>query len=225
MRLARRQRGLWASGLSLGLVVMSVGGCGLRYGGSSQDKVLAELRGQNAALRERVAGLERERDELVVKLESRAASAAGTATSSGTDAELAAQVAAAMPAVVGVEIDGLSGLNPRDGRKVIVYVLPRDGRGRFTQVVGKLAVRVLVREGAPGGGSTPEREVGKVELSPAQLRDAYRSGFAGTNYMVEVDIGTAGQSVGNATLVMRAELTDLLAGRTHEAVRERAAIR
>lgn len=225
MRQATRQKGLWTTGLALGLAAVSAGGCGLRYGGSSQDKVLAELREQNATLRERVAGLESERDELQVKLGAQAASAAGRTGTANGDAALAAQIASAMPAVVGVEIDGLSGPSPRDARKVIVYVLPRDGRGRFTQVVGKLAVRVLVREGAPGSGSTPEREVGKVELSPAQLRDAYRSGFAGTNYMVEVDIGAAGHSVGNATLVMRAELTDLVTGRTHEAVRERAAIR
>jgi hypothetical protein len=136
---------------------------------------------------------------------------------------LAAQIASAMPAVVGVEIDGLSGPSPRDARKVIVYVLPRDGRGRFTQVVGTLAVHVLVREDAAADGSAAERKIASLELSPGQLRDAYRSGFTGTNYMIEVDVGDAGQSPGNATLVMRAQLTDLLTGKTHEAVRERAA--
>lgn len=192
----------------LGLTAVGVGGCGLRYGGSSQDKVLADLRGQNAELRERVAGLERERDELVVKL----GAGAQPGGAGAADAALAAQIAAAMPAVVGVEIDGISGPAPREPGKVVVYVLPRDGRGRFTQVVGTLAVRVFVREG------TEEREVGGVELSPAQLRDAYRSGFAGTNYMIEVDVGEAKPG---ATLVMRAELMDLLTGKRHEAMRER----
>jgi hypothetical protein len=188
------------------------GGCGLRYGGSSQDKVLADLRGQNAELRERVAGLERERDELVVKLGAGAAGVSSSPARASADAALAAQVAAAMPAVVGVEIDGISGPSPRDPQKVVVYVLPRDGRGRFTQVVGSLGVRVLVREGES------EHEVGRAELSPVQLRDAYRSGFAGTNYMIEVD---AGEAKPGATLVMRAELVDLLTGKRHEAVRER----
>lgn len=223
MRQATRQKGLWTTGLALGLAAVSAGGCGLRYGGSSQHKVLAELREQNATLRERVAGLESERDELQVKLGAQAASAAGRTGTANGDAALAAQIASAMPAVVGVEIDGLSGPSPRDARKVIVYVLPRDGRGRFTQVVGTLAVHVLVREDAAADGSAAERKIASLELSPGQLRDAYRSGFTGTNYIIEVDVGDAGQSPGNATLVMRAQLTDLLTGKTHEAVRERAA--
>jgi hypothetical protein len=191
--------------------------CGLRYGGSSQDKVLANLRGENATLREQVTNLEREREEWRVKaLANAATSGALPAASPATDeaAQLAAQVAAALPAVVALEVDALSGPAPRDPSKFIVYVQPRDGRGRFTQVVGRLTVRVLAQDPV-------ERELARADLSPIELRDAYRSGFVGTNYTIELPMSAA-NAQDASSLLIRAELTDLLTGQTHRAERTRS---
>jgi hypothetical protein len=198
--------------------------CGLRYGGSSQDKVLANLRGENATLREQVTNLEREREEWRVKALANAATfSALPIASPATDeaAQLAAQVAAALPAVVALEVDALSGPAPRDPSKFIVYVQPRDGRGRFTQAVGRLTVRVLSRPAADATNSPTDVELARADLAPVQLRDAYRSGFTGTNYAIELPVAAAITSDAS-TLLIRAELTDLLTGQTHRAERVRA---
>ncbi len=198
-------------------------GCGLRYGGSSQDKVLATLRDENANLRERVAGLEREREELVVRASAVIQASSGAANvTSASSADLASQIAQALPAVVSIEIDSLSGPSVRDPQRptVNVYIIPKDGRNRFTQVVGSLVVEALWQASDPK--QTPDMlnttSLGSVELSPLQVREAYRSGFGGTNYMVELPVQAADRAMLNSgRLVLRARLTDLLTGKTHEA--------
>jgi hypothetical protein len=195
--------------------------CGLRYGGSSQDKVLADLRGQNAALRERVTGLERERDEWRVKA---LASAQPTSLDPPSPAapDAAAQIAAALPAVVALEIDALSGPVPRDPSKFIVYVQPRDGRGRFTQVVGRMTVQVFSRRAADGSTApNPPAELARVDLAPVQLRDAYRSGFTGTSYAIELPLTTS-PAPDSSEFLIRAEFIDLLTGQAHRAQRTRS---
>lgn len=173
--------------------LLLLAGCNLRIGGSEGlDKVADDLRAQNHSLRDELAAAEAERDELRAKL---------AALSRDT-----AEVAEATPRIAGIELDSLSGLSP-DGKSFLFYVRPYDGRRRFLQAVGELTLTVE-REGSPIAGP--------LVLSPAQLRDAYRSGFTGTHYSAELPApahGLAGE------LTLRAALNDAATGLTHSATR------
>jgi len=179
-------------------VLLLVPSCGIRFGGNkSAEQAAAALREENAKLRDRIAGLEAQTAELTTKLaEARHAGAA--------------RVSLAAPSLASIEIEPISGPMPRRApTRVSVYIRPLDGRGRFMQAVGTLRVAVLA------GGS----EIGTAELSPEQLRDAYRSGFAGTAYVADVPIPTGGLPPG--PLTMRATLTDAASGREFSAERVR----
>ena len=98
------------------------------------------------------------------------------------------------------------------GGEMQLYVQPVDGLGRFVQLVGHLTVHVGV---LPATGDA--RTLGHVDLSPAELRDAYRSGITGTHYTIEIpleDPGAAG-SVCDA----RVHYVDGRTGRRFEAHR------
>ena len=123
--------------------------------------------------------------------------------------------------LVSIEIDRLSGWVPGDPAAPVrgwaAYVRTLDGRGRALQVSGTLTLEV--RDDA---GVLLARRV----LGPAELRDAYRSSFAGTHYVVEgAAAGAAGDNAEalaraaarRATLMFRATLTDGVTGVTHEA--------
>jgi cell division protein FtsB len=178
--------------------VLVLSSCGIRFGGNkSAEQAAAALREENAKLRDRVTRLEAQAAELTTKL--------AEAQNAGN-----AQAALAAPALASIEIESISGPMPRRApTRVSVYVRPLDGRGRFMQAVGTLRVTVLA------GGS----ELGSVELNPEQLREAYRSGFAGTAYVADVPVPPGGLPLGPIT--MRATLTDAASGRDFSAERVR----
>ncbi|MCH2134278.1 MAG: bZIP transcription factor [Phycisphaerales bacterium] len=95
---------------------------------------------------------------------------------------------AEIPVVTSIVIDGTSGRRSEpDGagqRPLEVHVKAFDGRRRPIQLAGRLRVQVTrLAEGQP------PVEVAAVDLSPAELRDAWRGGFmGGTTWMVSVPV-------------------------------------
>lgn len=172
-------------------------------GNQSLSAVNDELRTRNQALAKQVSDLERERDELKIKL----AEANGAAK-----APLPREVTEALPRVTTIELDSLSGLETRGGTKrAVLYVTPTDGRGRFAQLVGTLTADVTYLP-SPQAAVSP-RTLATVTLSPTQLRDAYRSNFTGTHYTIELDLPHDTPESGDVTL--RAHFTDALTGQVH----------
>ncbi|MBL8877280.1 MAG: hypothetical protein JNM86_15930 [Phycisphaerae bacterium] len=200
------------------LVTLSVVVTGCRTGGESSGDV---LRKQNLELQSQVAQLQKDASELRAKL-AELVGAGGTGKSP--------EIAEATPRVASIEIDFLSGPTadastpPQSDRNrtVAVYIKPLDGRGRFIQATGKLTVEVSrlasLNQGGPGATDTPARLLGSRTLEPLQLRDAYRAGFTGTYYVVDIpvqasDVQPPGQ------LLLRAQFADAITGASFEASR------
>ncbi len=186
--------------------VGALGGCtvgGQRSVSAENDRLRREI----IALQDQVATLRGEQAELRIKL--------GEATRAGVLLQ-DAEALAALPVCVGVGIDSGSGPAPFDAQpgRVVVSFVPVDGRGRFVQVAGTARAEVLaLPAGVEPGASGEPRRVGVVTLSPAQVRDAYRDGFGGARY--EVDVLADPEAVRGRTLVLRVELADALTKRVH----------
>jgi hypothetical protein len=94
-------------------------------------------------------------------------------------------IAEFVPQVVDISVGRLSHARDldRDGRPdtLMVYVHPRDSRGRFIQMVGEVRINAII---------LPEAEdaitIGRERFGPGEVRDAYRSGITGTHYAIEV---------------------------------------
>lgn len=135
------------------------------------------LRGQVLDLEDDAADLRHRVGELEAQL------AAANAVPEDVDPAVRANT----PRVATLEISRLSHVRWDEAdptaATLVLYVEPADGRGRFLQVAGRLAVNVAV---LPAGGAA--RTIGSAALGPAELRAAYRSGFTGTHYTVEIPI-------------------------------------
>lgn len=206
----------WGVMMVAGLAGSVVMGGGCQIGGSStQGKENNRLREQVQTLTAQVDQLTKERDDLAGKLaEAARVGGVGSGGSGGSVGSMNAQVMEAMPRVQKLEIDSLSGLRPtltsRPGsaaESVVVYVVPRDGRGRFMQVAGELRVRARVLRGGA--------EIASVErkLNPIEVRDAYRSGVMGTHYEVEMKFDAPVKREGNEGHEIQAEFVDGVTGR------------
>jgi hypothetical protein len=137
----------------------------------------ARLRSEAIALRDQVQSLERANAELHLQMEAAAGEPAGV------DPE----IIEITPPVVSNDIDRLSHSRDAKGEgridTLVVYVRSTDGRGRFTQMTGRLAVDAMVT-----GPSTEPASIGRITLTPTQVRDAYRSSVMGTHYTVELPV-------------------------------------
>ena len=96
-------------------------------------------------------------------------------------------IRAVIPHVISLSIEKLSFARDTDGDGkpdlLTLYIKPTDGRGRFEQLVGTLsAAATLIPQNAE------PVSIGRVQLTPAQVRDAYRSSITGTHYTVELPI-------------------------------------
>lgn len=173
-----------------------------RVGGYSKPERENEtLRKDVKSLSEQLALATAERDELRIKLRHAVEPSAGTP---------AADVLAATPKIVALEIDSFSGYVPADERQpatgIVAYIRTLDGRRRFTQAVGTLTVEIWNKPTAFDSGDAP---ISRVTLGPTQLREAYRSSLTGTHYAVELlfpsplvrDQGLADGAVLRATYV------------------------
>ncbi len=182
-------------------------GCAGRSVSAENDR----LRRDRHDLTQRVTLLEKEREELKAKLaeESRARSGA-----------LPAEALEAIPRCVALDIGAFSGLFPPDASspasEIIAYLNPTDSRGRFVQIVGTLNVEAhtLPEPDAPAQSS-------RVTLTPAMVREAYRSGFTGTHYEIRLPLERpiARSASRSPSVLIRATLADPLAGRELNAER------
>jgi len=170
--------------VALVAVGLLLAGCSARALGPSPNDV---LRDENRSLRESNAEL----IARVHELEARLATVEAEHAEGGIDPEVVANT----PAARRLELKSGSVVEPLPGppgRGVArVWLEPVDGRGRFVQVTGWLEVAIAA---LPASG--PAVPIGSVRLGPAEVRDAYRSGFMGTHYTVEVpvDLAAAGES-------------------------------
>ena len=173
--------------------------CGPRNFDNENDA----LRREREVLRDRIAALELELAEARAK----------AAVSGSPEADA---VARATPEAAKVTIARLARLEDADGDgvadRVTLRIEPVDGRGRFVQVAGTIAARVEVVR-----GDAPTRELGRVTLDPAQVRDAYRAGLGGAAYAVEVPVDGAGLVEGDR--LMATVAVSVGSGRTLEYVR------
>jgi hypothetical protein len=195
---------------ALSLFILAAPGC--RVGGERSTSAENDrLRREVITLQERIRHLEGRERELSIQL---AKSSASLAAASSADLQ------DATPIVTTIEIDSLSGFTPADpslpASKVVWYISPLDGRGRFVQAVGPLSVEALLIDSTVGADSSGAI-IASATLSPRELRDAYRSGLMGTHYTVELPLAKPiPRPAGSApTLLLRAQFTDALHGAVH----------
>lgn len=150
----------------------------------------------------------------------------------GRNAELGAQLAAlraqigsqvpedvlaATPRLVGVVLGGTSSVTPASGdppagAAAHVVVETRDGVGRFVQVAARVEVAVTL---APAMGDP--RVLGRRSLTPAELRDSYRTGLMGTHYTIDVPLELPAGLAPGTPLAVTLELTDGWTGEPYRA--------
>ncbi|HRJ49289.1 MAG: hypothetical protein KF787_10910 [Phycisphaeraceae bacterium] len=186
-------------------------GCGTATIGGARGFATAndELRARVATLESQNRLLTAQRDELAAKLAEEQRVREGVV---GRD------VLAAIPRCAGIEIDSLSGVAPADPEApvsgFILYIRTLDGERRFVQAVGTLRVEVLQLDEPVRG--EPARVVASAVVGPADLRSAYRSGFGGTHYSVELPAPASADERGRPYMI-RARFEDALTGVAHDA--------
>ncbi len=197
--------------LLLAALALTLAGCGSATIGGKKGFSTAndQLRARVGSLEDENRLLRAQRDELSAKLAEEQRIREGA---------IGAEVLAAIPRCAGVEIDSLSGADPVDPslpvRGFVLYLRPFDGQRRFVQIVG--AVRAEVVELADRAGSQEPRVIASASLTPAQLRDTYRSGLTGTHYEIRLPAGDPAQPRSHA-LLMRVQFDDAITGKAHEA--------
>jgi hypothetical protein len=166
--------------------------------------------------RERVIELEDEVDRLTRRM-TELESALGVALKAPLRPDgqrIAEDILAAAPLAVTMDIGRFSGLIDGDSdglpEAVRLHLQPRDGRGEVVQVAGRATLEALWVD-EPG----MSRALGRAELDPEQWRNAYRSGFMGTHYTLELpfEVGVLEPEAGGSILV-RVSVADGLTGRT-----------
>lgn len=155
------------------VLVMITGGC------QSDRKTYAEnarLRSDVLQLKEVNESLQQRIAELNLQLQDAASDSA----------DVPAEVQAVVPHVTSIAISRLSHAKDSDddGKPdtVVIYIVPSDGLGRFTQLAGPLGASVMT---VASVGGEPIR-LGHVSLTPSEVRDCYRSSLTGTHYTIEV---------------------------------------
>lgn len=180
-----------------------------------------DFRTEGDALRARVAELERD----LANLDRRNAELRAELRRQRRTDDLPDDVAEHMPQPVELVLARFSHVRDRSGDGVPdelrVYLQPRDGRGRFVQVAGELAIDAQMVPPSPEIAPVP---VGRITLGPAELRDTYRAGFMGTHYTIRmpVSIPPDASELSPAELgqvLVRARLMDARSGETLTAER------
>lgn len=156
------------------LLVTTSAGC------ASDQRLVRE----NDRLRERVHELQENADQLtlrVAELEAEVRRASALASS------LPEEIRANTPHVAEIRLGRLShaGDEDEDGRPdtLVVYLHPRDGLGRFIQLVGKVSVNAALLP-----AEAEAVTVGRLTLGPGELRQAYRATITGIHYALSVPI-------------------------------------
>jgi len=122
------------------------------------------------------------------------------------------------PVVARIEIDALSGLTDSDGEPgndvLRVYVKPYDQRRRFHAAAGKAVVQAVAIE-----PDQPPRLLMEKTYGPGAFDDAYRSGFLGTHFTLDLSLPDGGLPDGVEELTVKVTFTDAVTGREHTAER------
>lgn len=138
---------------------------------------------ENDRLRARLLELEDENRQLA----GRTAELDAQLKSLASELPVSQEIRDATPHVAEISIASVSHAADTDGDgqvdMMVLYVSPSDGRGRFVQMVGDLAVHAAT---IPVEGDAVT--LGRLSVSPGELRDRYRSTFLGTHYTIEVPI-------------------------------------
>lgn len=194
------------------LVVLAAAGC--RAKPKNFDNENDSLRRQVGQLESEVARLSAERNEAIAQRE------IALQQLSAATGEPAAAVVRSMPASAGIRIGRLTGgvaeADPERVDAVEVYIRPHDGRQRFVQVAGTMTVEV-VQLAEPGAAMAMPALVGKVTLTPEQLREAYRSSVMGTHYAVRVPLDPPINKAVMGRFAITVLLEDAVSGQRHVA--------
>ena len=203
-------------------VVTLLPGCNVG-GTSSTSAENDRLRRETLQLRRDLERAEGEKAELRVKL--------GESERSRT-AALDPAVLDAIPRITRIEFGILSGVDDasRSPRLVRFDLATLDGRGRFTQAVGTMTVEAAVLptvgpdpspdaspSPTPADAPLPGVLLAKRTLTPAELREAYRSGLTSASYVIEAEPMQPVPESGD--LVLRVSFSDALTGQTHTATK------
>jgi len=131
--------------------------------------------------------------------------------SQSRDRKIDPEVAEAMPALASVSLSSQSAgrLTDPNHATLATVIAPFDGLGRFIQITGTL--RLSVAALVPGRDPLP---AGSLTVGPKALRDAYRAGFLGSHYTIEVPLKWDGAESPRA-LAVSAEFTDGLTGKAY----------
>jgi len=166
-------------GLLLALALAVLTGCPreARIGGQRPgDEVIAELRRDNRAMRQQI-------DELNEQLEAQRRQIEAMQQRDGRS--VAADVP--VPQFVSVRFERYSGFLDTDGDGRVdtlrLYLHTLDQGGRFIPIAGHVAVQVVAVE----AGREP-RVLLEETIEPAAFARAYRSGFTGTHYTVQLPL-------------------------------------
>jgi len=206
------------------LAVVALSACGRRHDFTNEADL---LRARVLDLEQQVGNMERANAKLEAKLartERRANRLRPAEETDGPgsadevdDAELA-EIIANTPRVTRIDLSRLCHFRGAAGESaddmVVLYVTPEDDLARFVQMVGRLSVNVAV---LPAAGAA--RTIAQRAFGPGEIRAAYRSGFTGSHYTIEVPIDPA--AAGDAGVVdVRVTFEDGLTGMRHTAHRE-----
>lgn len=164
----------------------------------------------NATLRDRIQvleqqneSLEQQRLELQQKLE-------GLMTDSQGD-QPKVESHPSVPTVTTIAVDPLSGRRTADSderRPLEVYVQARDGRGRPVQLAGSMRVKITRID-----ENQPPRELAVVNLTPEEVREAWRAGIMGSpSWLVTIPLAQEDLLPGTESLDVDVFYEDLRTG-------------
>lgn len=184
---------------------LTAAGCGPRNFANENDTLRAKV----SELERSLARSEGDRAELRAKL---------SESELARDNALDSEALAALPRAVRIEIDRLSAPVDRDGQPgyeaIEAYFSPRDAMSRFVPVSGWVAFDAY--ELPPAGSGGEPRLLTRAELTPVQLRDAYRASLLTINYTVRAPLDPIVESFAG-DLLLRVSLRDGVTGITHQA--------
>ncbi len=180
------------------------------------------VRQENQELRDQVQRLSlqvRELEGALAQCRAAERAASGAATAGGVAGAGSGTVMAvpegAVPRLASIQIDSASefvapSADPAVPATLRLWVSPRDGRGRFLQLVGTLHASVAVIR----AGAEP-MEVASAVFGPLQVRDAWRSGFMGTHYAFAFPLAIPAD-LRSTPLTVTIRFDDALTGRSFD---------
>ncbi len=142
------------------------------------------MRSRIHTLENRVRELERRNYELTGELQQQAR----RAEPDDVSAELLANTPRVSEITIGRRSHARDTTGDGRGDELVLYVISRDGRGRFVQMAGELDIRAIA---VPADDDAVT--IGRRVLSPGEVRDAYHSGVGSIHYTVVLALESDGR--------------------------------